>query len=219
MLAVTSAALKEHGPGAQISQHISFGDQRFAQGSSAEDIVSNMYSAVVTLGRLAEESANILSASESNAPRSTETLRKYLRRAFKKNDPNGYQHYWRDSPVIVPDDEGRRAINLQIWNDSNGLFNPQSFASIISVCYNNKHYRSSFLNGAYHDLTIARTYMGNNKSKGAIFILRPTSSEFMTEIENEIDNSTWILGKKFGIYPVVEDSKDSLTQKAISFMI
>lgn len=219
LLSVTRDVLRQHGPSANISPHISFGDERFSQGESIEQILSSLYNSVVTIGRRADGMLEMLTPAERKAPRSTETIRKRIRRAFKSNDPNGYTDYWRDAPVVVNVDERPRPIDMQIWQAQNDLFNPRCFGAIVSACYKDEHYRKSYLNGAYHDLTIARSYMPKDKGKGGIFILRPESGDSLDMIDNEIDNTVWALEKKFGITPYVETLLDRLKEKALGFML
>lgn len=219
LLAVTREALLAHGPSDRISPHISFGELRSAQGASVEAILDSMYKTVVTLGRRAAETAELLTPAERKAPRSTETIRKRIRRAFRKNDPKGFTDYWRDDPVTVQVDGHRRPIDMQIWQAQAGLFNPRCFGIIVSACYKDQHYRKAYLNGAYHDLTIARAYMQQGQGKGGIFILRPEDGENLAQIDNEIDNTVWALEKKFGITPYVETLLDRLKEKALGFML
>lgn len=219
LLTVAREALTTHGPSARISPHISFGEPRFAQGSSVEAVLDSMYRTVVTLGRRTTETAELLTPAERKAPRSTETIRKRIRRAFRQNDPKGFTDYWRDDPVAVPVDGHRRPIDMQIWQAQGGLFTPRCFGIIVSACYKDLHYRKAYLNGAYHDLTIARSYMQQGQGKGGIFILRPEDGDNLTQIDNEIDNTVWALQKKFQISPYVENMLDRLKEKALEFML
>lgn len=219
LLSVTREALTTHGPSDKISPHIAFGDPRYAQGDSVESILDSLYRTVVTLGRRTTETAELLTPAERKAPRSTETIRKRIRRAFRKNDPKGFTDYWRDDPVAVPVDGHRRPIDMQIWQAQAGLFNPRCFGIIVSACYKDPHYRKAYLNGAYHDLTIARAYMQQGQGKGGIFILRPEEGDNLAQIDNEIDNTVWALQKKFQISPYVEEMLDRLKEKALEFML
>lgn len=219
LLSVTREALTTHGPSNRISPHISFGDPRYAQGGSVASIIDSLYHTVVTLGRRSTKTAELLTPAERKAPRSTETIRKRIRRAFRKNDPKGFAAYWRDDPVTVPVEGRPRPIDIQIWQAQAGLFNPRCFGSIVSACYNDPHYRRSYLNGAYHDLTIARTYMQQGQGKGGIFILQPEEGDNLKQIEDEIDNTVWALQKKFQISPCVESTLDQLKEKALEFML
>lgn len=217
LLNVVCDSLDTYGPSAKISPHISFGTPRYAQGDSAEEILQSLYRSIVTLGRRSAEAAEVLTEAERKTPRATEALRKKIRRAFRKNDPQGFTAYWHDDPVTVPVEGRRRPIDMQIWQANEGLFNPRCFGCIVSVCYSNPHYRKSYLNGAYHDLTIARSCIQDEKGRGGIFILRPKSGN--EQIENEIDDTIWALEKKFQITPYVEDGVDRLKDKALSFMV
>jgi len=216
LLAVAREALAAHGPSASISPQITFGQRRFAQGNSVEEILDSMYRAVVTLARRVDITAETLTPMERHAPRSTETIRKRIRRAFRANDPKGFTSYWRDAPVIVPADDRSRPIDMQIWQDE-GLFTPRCFATIVSTCYRDRHYRAAFLNTAYHDLTIARAFIKAGRGKGAIFILRPDAGDLLEKIDDEIDNTTWALAKKFNITPHVEQSIERLKERAMEF--
>ena len=218
LLSVTREALTRHGPSSNISPHISFGEPRFAQGESAGQIVESLYRSVVTLARRVEQTAELLTPAERKAPRSTETLRKRIRRAFKTIDPKGYGDYWRDDPVVVNVDNRQRPIDMQIWQAQGALFTPRCFGIIVSSCYKDPHYRKAYLNGAYHDLTIARSYMQSGQGRGGIFILRPEDADNLSEIDNEIDNTVWALQKKFSISPYVEDLIDRLKEQALEFM-
>lgn len=219
LLSVTREALTTHGPSLHISPHINFGEPRFAQGDSPEQILDSLYRSVVTISRRTEEIAGFLTPAERKAPRSTDTLRKRIRHAFKKHDPKGFSDYWRDSPVVVNVDNRHRPIDMQIWHAQAGLFNPSCFGIIVSACYKDVHYRKAFLNGAYHDLTIARSFMPKEGGKGGVFILRPEDADNLQDIDNEIDNTVWALQKKFGITPYVEDLIERLKEKALEFML
>ena len=219
LLSVTRDALSAHGPSGNISQHITFGDQRSAQGITVQSILDSLYRSVVTLGRRAAETAELPSIHERKLPRSTETIRKQIRNAFSKHDPKGFTDYWRDAPVQVTADGRQRPIDMQIWQSQTNLYTPRCFGIIISVCYKDTHYRKAFLNGAYHDLTIARSYLAQEeKSKGGIFILRPEDGDSVEIIDNEIDNAVWALQKKFQILPHVENSPPRLLERALEFM-
>lgn len=216
LLSVTREALAAHGPSASISPQITYGAQRYAQGDSVEQILDSMYHTVVTLARRADVTAEALTPLERHAPRSTETIRKRIRRAFRTNDPKGFTSYWRDEPVTVPQEDRRRPIDMQIWQEE-GLFSPRCFATIVSACYRDRHYRSAFLNTAYHDLTIARSFIPAGRGKGGIFILRPDSGDQLEQIDNEIDNTTWALQRKFNIAAYVEQSLERLKEYAVAF--
>lgn len=221
LLETTRRTLTQRGPTAHISPHISLGNPRHAQGGSAQEIVDSLYANVVTLARRdgpADQTTNA-DIDEKCTARSTESVRKSIRKAFRKADPSGFTNYWRDTPVSIPVDDRVRNVDMQIWQPSGGLFGARCFGSIVSACYRDIHYRRSFLNGAYHDLTVARAYMQEGHGKGALFILCPTSGDNLTQIENEIDETTWVLDKKFGITPFVEHTIECLKDKSLAFML
>lgn len=220
LLGVAREAFASHGASAKISPHLSFGEARSVQGESVEQILGDLYQMTVTLARRAAQLDDLLTPAERRAPKSTETLRKRVRRAFKATYDKKLSTVWRDTPVAVTADDIRHSIDMQIWVEES-LLNPRCFGSIVSVCYNNGHYRKGFLTGAYHSLTIARAEM-DAKGKGGIFILRPEHGEYSDhtihdEIDNEIDNATWVLQRKFNITPYVTEKLDELKAKALSF--
>ncbi|MDR0379999.1 MAG: hypothetical protein LBI62_08690 [Candidatus Accumulibacter sp.] len=218
LLNVVRDSLETYGPSAKISPHISFGPSRPAQGNNAEEILQSLYRSVVTLGKRSAEAAEVLAETERKAPRVTEALRKKIRQALHEKDPHGFSAYWRDKPVIIPIGRHQCSIDIQLWQANEDFFSPRYFGSIVSVCYNDSHYRKAYLNGAYHDLTIARSCIQKGNGKGGFFILRPESSHDNHEqIENEIDNAVWALEEKFHIKPYVEDDIDRLKDQALNF--
>jgi hypothetical protein len=214
LLDVTRQALAAHGPSAQIGPQIRLGTFKHAQGESVDAIIDNLYQTMVTLSRRPDEQLEY--QAERHPARSTESLRLKIRNAFRKNDPKGFTNYWRDEPVRIPVDQRNHLIGMQIWQEQ-GLFNPRCFGAIVSACYRNPHYRSSNLNGAYHDLTLARAFMADSKSKGGVFILRPEDDPEIERIDNEIDNVAWALREKFMITPYVEDRPETLKERALEF--
>jgi hypothetical protein len=224
LLRVVCESLEQHGPNAGISEQISFGVPRAAQGDSPQEIVDAFYQSVVTLGRRAQmDDADAPTPAERTAPRSTESIRKRIRRAFRSNDRDGFGRYWRDESVVLPIGNARHRIDLPIWQDQQELFSPRCFASIVSACYRNSHYRDGYLKGAYHGLTIARSYTLGS-AKGGVFILRPTEdptipNEMKLAIDNEIDDVTWVLKEKFAITPYVRDTLARIKEDALAFVL
>ena len=219
LLTSVRQALAAHGPSTNISPHITFGPPRFASGDSAEAIVDQMYQTVVTLARRPQLASDDAPEEKTKgAARSTEKVRGVVRSAFKRRDKPGFLEYWRDDPVPVIVDQITHPLDCQIWMGED-LVRARAFASIVSACYVDEHYRRSFLTGAYHSLTIARSYSPN--AKGGFFILAPDSSSRLAAlrrtIENEIDNTTWILAKRFKINAEVETEMKAIKEKALAF--
>lgn len=219
LLGVVRQTLHIHGAAATLPQNISFGPPRFAAGDSGPAIVETMFNTVVTLARRAIALTDVEDPSHKGAGlRSTESVRKRIRRAFKKRDEKGFLDYWRDAPVEVRVDDVLHPLDCQVWKGKD-LVSSDCFASIVSSCYRDEHYRRSFLTGAYHSLTIARAY--SSSAKGGFFILAPdahgTYASLITKINNEIDHTTWILRKKFNIAPEVETSMETIKEKALAF--
>lgn len=219
LLNTVREALAAHGPSDTISPHITFGPQRYAAGDSAESIVDQMYRTVVSLARRTLFAPNDPQDEKANGgARSTEKVRNVVRSAFKRRDEPGFLEYWRDAPISVTVDEVPHSLDCQIWMGED-LVRSRAFASIVSACYIDEHYRRSFLTGAYHSLTIARSFSA--KAKGGFFILAPDGSSRLAglrrTIANEIDNTTWILKKRFNIVAEVEAEMKAIKEKALAF--
>lgn len=221
LLATLRESMTLHGASSLISPQISFGSPRHAEGASVEAVLDSLYANTVTLGRFMQRQEELAEAEPSKAKRSTETVRLRVRKAFSSIDKKGFTDYWHDDPVPLKVDEVVHPLDLQLWKGKD-LVSPNYFASIISACYKDAHYRRSFLTGAYQALTIARSY-GGDKARGSLFILRPEADdgvfggELRTVIDNEIDNTTWVLLKKFKVQPVVETAMDRLKEQVLAF--
>jgi hypothetical protein len=61
--------------------------------------------------------------------------------------------------------------------------------------------------------------MQEGHGRGALFILCPTSGDNLAQIENEVDETTWVLDKKFGVKPFVEYTIERLRDKSLAFML
>lgn len=218
LLTTVRQRLTTQGATGSISPHISFGPQRYAAGDSAQAVVDQMYATVVTLARRPAPLDDGRAQAVAGSPRSTEKVRKRVRRAFQMRDQKGFLNYWRDTPVEVRVDDVTHPLDCQIWMGED-LVSSRTFASIVSSCYKDEHYRRSFLTGAYHSLTIARAYAP--RARGGFFILAPDDagslSALRSTIDNEIDHTTWILGRKFNIRADVDTSIDALKDKALAF--
>jgi hypothetical protein len=220
LLRSVEKSLAKHGPSAAISPQISFGKPRHMEGASPEAIVDSLYATVVTIGRreLALESLPGLRVS----PRSTESVRLRVRKAFVSLDKHNYPRYWRDDPVELAIGKAKHRVDLSIWEEEGSLFNSRRFASIVSSCYRDTHYRDAYLKGAYHALTIARNYT-RKSAKGVLIVLTPENDPAIPvamkrTIENEIDDVEWVLKEKFDVKSFLQKSIESVRDKAMEFM-
>lgn len=221
LLATLRESMTMHGASSMISPQISFGTPRPASGESVAAVLDSLYASVVTLGRFMQRQEDLAETEPNKAKRSTETVRLRVRKAFSSIDKKGFSEYWHDDPVPLKVDDVVHPLDLQLWKGKD-LVSPNYFASIISACYKDAHYRRSFLTGAYQALTIARSF-GGDKARGSLFILRPEANdgvfggELQTTIDNEIDHTTWALLKKYQVRSVVETAMERLKEQVLAF--
>lgn len=218
LLSTTRSALVRKGHHADISPHVTFGKPRYASGESVESILSRLYFNMVTLSR-----REIIT--DAKTPKSdtidTPELRRQMYSAIKKRQPNNFSKFWRQEPISVQVDKVSHNLDMQVWVEET-LLSPRVFGSVVSVHYKTDFYRKGGLDAGFRHLSTARQF-ATQTAKGALFILRPPidttnyPESLQSEIDNEIDDATWVLKKRFDISPYVADSVDSLTRQAMAF--
>ncbi|HGM6877896.1 hypothetical protein [Serratia marcescens] len=187
-------------------QNITFKNNGYAQGESADDIVSSLFSNVVPL------SVKVVKRKEKVfVPISRDRL---------YNIMDGYlkSHLEYDEYFVMRDPSPIKRINL--GHQSQSIYLPykakNSLGTIASAAYADENLAKCHLYDAQRDISLA---LSNYKEygSGAIFILSPNNDlkvEKRDQVDLEIDKFCWYL-KTQSIETEVDSDPESLSERAI----
>lgn len=215
LLEVARQALAAHGPSADISEQISFGRPRFAQGNNPSEIVDALFRSVVTLAR-----RDIDPAENALDRPSTSETRARIKASLKKRAPKQFARIWQDNPVEIILDRHACALDMPIWDPDPELLRGRRFATIISACSIETYHRKANFGSAFQDLTAARDYfrLVDNPARGGLFILRMPNDPLEQVIDAEIDRTTWLLEQRHKVEPFVEYTTAGLEKRLLEFV-
>lgn len=209
-LALACEVAKEAALSNSYSAHTTFSGLNFvangfAQGDSADDIVSSLFLNVVPLAI-----KHTKAREKAYYPVSRERLYNIMDGHLKKNLE--YDEYFK---MVEPTSIKRVTLGAQVHT----LYLPykagNSIGTIASAAYSDENTAKCHLYDAQRDVSLA---IGNFKEfkSGAIFILSPNNDlkvEKRDQVDLEIDKFCWYL-KTLSIFTEVDSSPNSLADKA-----
>lgn len=200
-----SAAL--HG----FSQQVSLGPLRPAQGESAEAIVDNLFTQIVTLAKPhpgpAEEAARFTSLS---SPVVSATVINWLRRS----NPLLAQRIVADSPFWVANERNeRQSLNIPLRRPGRG-------AGVIVSAWTRSQ-QTLELNLLRAGIDLATLHRHVREEQRALFVLRPERSDGLSEqdehtIDRVLDTNLWQL-RDDGVVIELENSVERLGQRIVGW--
>ncbi|MCW0974353.1 hypothetical protein [Pantoea sp. JV6] len=187
---------------------VNFVSNGYAQGDSADDIISTIFSNIVPLAVRQEKNRE-----KAYYPVSRERLYTIINSQLKVR--LDYDEYFN---MVEP--TAIKRVNL--GNQTQTLFLPykakNSIATIASAAYADENTAKCHLYDAQRDVSLAVNNF-NEFDSGAIFILSPSSElkiEKRDQVDSEIDKFCWYL-KTQSIYTQVDSDAESLADKAVSW--
>lgn len=191
------------------SPQISLSDLRMVKGASIQEILNRLYSDMVTLGNIKTPDKE----KTTNIP--TETLRQKIFSSLKKNDATFAEQTWHDesNPIYIEHAQGKIPLHhIQLWVPADITHPSIRFASFVSVDYQRTMFPELHLLQSSRDIQLAYTANQQTKKQAALWIYRP---DRITQFDNHIDNTQWLLSKNLGRQAIrieVENSMDKITQ-------
>lgn len=187
---------------------VSFISNGYAQGDSADEIISSMFQNIVPLAIKHEKNRE-----KAYYPISRERLHTIINGQLKSKLE--YEEYFN-----MVDPAPLKRVNL--GNQSQSLFLPyksrNSIATIASAAYADENAAKCRLYDAQRDISLAVNNF-NEFNSGAIFILSPSDElkvEKRDQVDSEIDKFCWYL-KTQSIYTQVDCDPESLADKAAAW--
>lgn len=187
---------------------VSFISNGYAQGDSADEIISSMFQNIVPLAIKYERNRE-----KAYYPVSRERLHTIINGQLKSKLQ--YEEYFN---MVEP--APLKRVNL--GNQSQSLFLPykarDSIATIASAAYADENTAKCRLYDAQRDVSLAVNNF-NEFNSGAIFILSPSNElkvEKRDQVDSEIDKFCWYL-KTQSIFTQVDCDPESLADKAAAW--
>lgn len=187
---------------------VSFISNGYAQGDSADEIISSIFSNIVPLAVKYEKNRE-----KAYYPVSRERLYTIINSQLKTKLE--YDEYFN---MVEP--AAIKRVNL--GNQTQSLFLPykarNSIATIASAAYADENTAKCHLYDAQRDVSLAVNNFDEFDS-GAIFILSPSDDlkiEKRDQVDSEIDKFCWYL-KTQSIYTQVDNNPESLADKAAAW--
>lgn len=187
---------------------VSFVSNGYAQGESADDIISTIYSNIVPLAIRHEKNRE-----KAYYPVSRERLYTLVNSHLKTKLK--YEEYFK---MVEPTAIKR----VSLGNQMQSLFLPykagNSIATISSAAYADENTAKCHLYDAQRDVSLAVKNF-NEFDSGAIFILSPSNElkiQKRDQVDSEIDKFCWYL-KTQSIYTEVDSDPEVLADKAVNW--
>ena len=197
-----------------VSPQVSMSRPMPVSGNSIDEILDRLYRDMVILDMLKDQSPN------RDYGISTEKLRSKIFSYLKKENEDFANAVWRggNNPVHIKTSIGNKVLaHIQLWIPSDMARKQMRFASFVSVDYQRPIFPELHLLQAGQDIEVAHKAFKNTPRKAALFIYRPDN---LTEFDNQIDITTWLLRKNLGSDKIdveVESNTENLRKMALAF--
>ena len=196
----------EYGLDRPGSPNLQFSEPQLAQGASAEEIVSNLYTRVVTLGRYKEKSKS------RSYTVTTQEFEKYVYEELQTRYPFLYSRLT-DNPVVIPDGYDDYKIRVSLL--TTGLI-----GNLVSTVYGSEQTAKYHLLEASNRLEAAAGCRKriNNDDELSLFVLLPRkyrSNMTPSEVESlreHLDEQMFRV-KMSGIDVIAEEDESLITTK------
>lgn len=196
--------------------NVSLGPKLYANNTNIDALMMELFTRIVTFSRFTKEK----DSDRVDESLGTVELRKKVKSIIKAKYRDHMPDFWMDDPIELQNHEGRSvSLDLQVWRPEDA-YSSGFAACVSSAWYKSKFYRDSSLNSTFKSLSEAKQIEETKNSKLGVYILRPSPSSafsptILSEIDNEIDNLSWLL-KKHNIYTKTHDQESSLAEELLS---
>lgn len=181
----------------------------FAQGKSVDEVLSQLFSSVVTLGKPRKKKSKPKFASKSR-----DTIYNGLKERLKINLALNYSQLVPEDPfVTINDSDYKRSLYLPYRNN-------KGVGTLVSAAYSDNQRVKCNLNDGFWDLDLYSQKHRNQKN--SIFLLLPDDSLKESNkiiIENELDKFTWLMnshGIHVGAHVETELLADEISEWCLS---
>lgn len=183
----------------EITPQITCDVMGFAQGKSVDEVLSQLFSSVVSLGKKIK-----IKRTSNFVSKSRDAVYNSMIERLKVNLELNFSNYIPENPFLSLNQEGHHHNLYLPYRNEIGV------GTLVSTAYSDNNRVKCNLNDAYWDLDL---YNQNNESrKNSIFMLLPDNSLKENNkilIENQIDRFTWLM-KNHGIYVGAHVESDML---------
>lgn len=184
----------EQGMTLPIGWNVSLGQPLFARGTSAQDVVDDLFARIVPLGVKEAVGEQLDTDDHTHA---TRHVRATVRRLLSKHmQTHKAPEFWRSKPIEAT--QNNHTVHVDVQIDGVGK-SGQVHGAIASAWYKSKYHRSAYLDkGANAIVTSAKLF---STSTNVMYLLVPTARDGFTplelrHIESDIESARWLIGQE-----------------------
>jgi hypothetical protein len=175
--------------------NVELSEPRFAQGSSMQMVLADLYQRLVPLGAKEDAEERLDSDDHLHATRNVRsTVRKLLTKHMQSKQA---PEFWRSTPLEAVQDG--KTVKLDIQIEGRNRDHIKLYGTIASAWYKSAYHRNAYLDRAAKSVATAAQLYAD--SANVVYLLKPTADDGFSRkelgnIESDVDTMRWLIGKQ-----------------------